>query len=372
MPYKISGSNSEESRIIVVDESDWSIEANEVTSAGNYEILDLSSGQKLVASRKADGETIAYGAVPSVYYEPLVDPNAGIVWNSRSSAADNVWTGVCWSPELSLFCAVAQSGSAATRVMTSSDGISWSTATAPELAWKGICWSPELSLFVAVSQMYTMYSSNGINWTQVDSTHNYSWHDVCWSPELSLFCSASNQGSMMISSNGINWTHSYPNKISGGSSVCWSPELTLFAAPSSTGEDVIISSDGVNWDLYSLPTETGSQNKYTIAWSPELSLFVTLGYGTMYSANGINWTLGTDPAATIITNACWSPETGLFVGVSNYGTDNRVVTSDDGMTWTNRTTPVDNAWEGVCWSPEVGRFVAVSSDGTGDRVMTSV
>ena len=50
------------------------------------------------------------------------------VWTSRISAADNQWQSVCWSPELSLFCAVAYTG-AGNRVMTSPDGIKWTIRT---------------------------------------------------------------------------------------------------------------------------------------------------------------------------------------------------------------------------------------------------
>lgn len=39
-------------------------------------------------------------------------------WTARTSAADNSWFGVAWSPELGLFCAVAETGTG-NRVMTS-------------------------------------------------------------------------------------------------------------------------------------------------------------------------------------------------------------------------------------------------------------
>ena len=45
----------------------------------------------------------------------------GVNWTIRTSAADNSWRSVCWSPELGLFCAVADSGTG-NRVMTSPDG----------------------------------------------------------------------------------------------------------------------------------------------------------------------------------------------------------------------------------------------------------
>ena len=42
----------------------------------------------------------------------------GITWTARTSAADNLWNGITWSPELGMFCAVAISGTG-NRAMTS-------------------------------------------------------------------------------------------------------------------------------------------------------------------------------------------------------------------------------------------------------------
>jgi hypothetical protein len=54
----------------------------------------------------------------------------GITWTSRTSAADNNWQSVAWSATLGLFIAVATSGSP-NQIMTSPDGINWTTRTAP-------------------------------------------------------------------------------------------------------------------------------------------------------------------------------------------------------------------------------------------------
>ena len=119
-------------------------------------------------------------------------------WTIRTSAADNDWFSVCWSPELSLFCAVAISGTG-NRVMTSPDGINWTIRTsAADNNWVSVCWSPELSLFCAVAYSGTgnrvMTSPDGINWTIRTSAADNNWRSVCWSPELSLFCAVANTG----------------------------------------------------------------------------------------------------------------------------------------------------------------------------------
>lgn len=69
MPYKISGTKTETARVIVLKESDWSIESNTVVSgSGVYSIEDLETGSKLAFSRATDGEIIGYGAVNGIYY----------------------------------------------------------------------------------------------------------------------------------------------------------------------------------------------------------------------------------------------------------------------------------------------------------------
>jgi len=71
MPYKISGTKSETARIIILKESDWSIESNTVISgSGAYEVGDLETGNKSVISRTNDGEVLGYGAVSAEEYVP--------------------------------------------------------------------------------------------------------------------------------------------------------------------------------------------------------------------------------------------------------------------------------------------------------------
>jgi len=67
-PYKISGTLSDDARVIVIEESGWTIESNSSESSGSYEAGTLVSGTKFVVSRKADGEVLVYGAVEATYY----------------------------------------------------------------------------------------------------------------------------------------------------------------------------------------------------------------------------------------------------------------------------------------------------------------
>ena len=124
----------------------------------------------------------------------------GIVWTPRTSAADNQWYSICWSPELRLFCAVAIDSGAGGQVMTSPNGVTWTSRTAAASdVWDGVCWSSELRLFCAVAANAVtsgsiMTSPDGITWTQRTSAANLFWSSVCWAPELRLFCAVAYSG----------------------------------------------------------------------------------------------------------------------------------------------------------------------------------
>jgi len=69
MGYKISGSKSHAARVIVLKESDWSIESNTVVSgSGDYEIENLVSGTKTVIARNSDGWVKGYGNVEAISF----------------------------------------------------------------------------------------------------------------------------------------------------------------------------------------------------------------------------------------------------------------------------------------------------------------
>ena len=303
-------------------------------------------------------------------------------WTARSSATEgNSWCSVCWSPELSIFVAVAYAGT--NRVMTSPDGITWTARSSASEAndWNSVCWSPELSIFVAVAYGGTnrvMTSPDGITWTARSSASEANtWVSVCWSPELSIFVAVANSGTnrVMTSPDGITWTaRSSASEANGWISVCWSPELSIFVAVAYSGTNrVMTSPDGITWTARSSATEANSWQ--SVCWSPELSIFVAVAVGgtnrVMTSPDGITWTARSSASdANGWRAVCWSPELSIFVAVAYNGT-NRVMTSPDGITWTARSSATEaNSWYSVCWSPELSIFVAVVPGGT-NQVMTS-
>jgi len=88
MPYKISGT-TEAARIIIIEESGYTIESNTNESSGAYEVDALDSSDKLVVARKSDGEVSVYGNVTPIEYTP---PPRGVFAGGSNTSNDEVNT----------------------------------------------------------------------------------------------------------------------------------------------------------------------------------------------------------------------------------------------------------------------------------------
>jgi hypothetical protein len=349
--------------------SAWSQSSSNVYVTGTNVGIGTTNPQKPLDIVGDFQATSVYQSNVSYSYNPT--------WTSRVSAADNTWFALAWSPQLSLFAAVSDTGTG-NRVMTSPDGITWTTrASAADIAWYGICWAAELSLFVAVANSGSgnrvMTSSNGITWTIRTSAADNGWRGVTWSPQLSLLVAVANSGSgnrIMTSPNGINWTARTSPADINWTSVCWSPELSLFVAVaySGSGNSVMTSPNGINWTA-----RTASNNQWlSVVWASHLSIFVAVATtGTnrvMTSSDGITWTERTAASAAGWRNVSWVPELSILLALGESG---EIMTSPDGITWSSRTSGANNGWLFMVWAPQLYTFVAVGSSGTGNRVMTS-
>ena len=189
----------------------------------------------------------------------------------------NAWRYVCWSSEYGLYVAVANSGTATKLIMTSNNGINWTSRTSSTAtSLRSVCWSAKLKMFVAVVS-HIIYSLNGVDWFPAISSVDHS--DICWSPELGIFVTVG--ATARYSSNGTEW---YNANINGTSSVCWSPELELFVV---VGSYVEYSFNGTVWFRTTVPQNGSGWS--SICWSSQIGLFVAVspGDGIIYSYNGI-------------------------------------------------------------------------------------
>lgn len=303
---------------------------------------------------------------------------------SSATPADSNWRGICWSPELRLWCSVASSGTGA-RVMTSPDGVTWTARTAAEAnAWADVIWVSELALFVAVAYGGTnrvMTSPDGITWTARSAADNSkTWTSICWSPELALLVAvAYNSGTqcVMTSSNGTSWTLQTASNEAYWEDVCWSPELNLFVAVSGASATyrVMTSSNGTSWTGRSIPTEVASNQWGGVAWSPTLGMFAAVSYtGTykvMTSTNGITWTSRSAATTNNWYKIIWAPEFQHFVASAITGTGNRIMYSRDGINWYSGISAADESWYTIGYSTTLAQICCTAVTGTGYRVMRS-
>jgi hypothetical protein len=349
----------------------------------------------------------------------VITSRDGISWIVSTTAPINEWTSIAWSPSLGLFVAVAASG-VGNSVMSSPDGINWTTHAAINNWWLAVVWSPELSIFVAVAYAggpyQVMTSPDGINWTGRYASAPNSWNAVTWAASApngtggnGLFVAVAQSGigdRIMTSPDGINWTSRLSTDDNFWNDVTWSPNAPnglgghgLFVAVNAdaTLYRIMTSPDGVNWRHNLIPVPLN--NWYAVTWADSLpnglggyGLFLSVGYsnGTgdeiMTSPDGINWTVINNPAdanwAQNYVGLVWSPELHLFVSF-DYST-NAMMTSPDGIHWTDHPLPPcpvnkDSEWQSVTWGAgapngigDTGLFVAVSLAGAvTDQVMTS-
>lgn len=263
-------------------------------------------------------------------------------WEDAGISAGVVWEDIAWSPELGLFAAVGSN--AAHGVSTSDDGITWSTIVPTFSNWHGICWSPERSEFVAVAQSSSsgarpniMTSPDGVVWSTSLFAGQIGLTKICWSPELSLYCASletnfdDTLNRIATSPDAITWT-TRPLEVAGTcGQIIWAAELGLFVVTKANGIET--SPDGINW------TEAFSKSGTTfgsVAWSPEYGQLVAGTTSTAFdqsqiysSKDGVNWLPRLHPSgqdARSHNYFSWSAKLRMFVCVGSAGA-NRVTTS---------------------------------------------
>ena len=107
MPYKISGAYSKTVRVIILQESDWSVEENSIVSGtGNYEFLDLVNSKKTIIARATDGEVLSYGNVDPAYYSEAPAGEwktfyTSTYWESHQGSLSEPWQSNGWEVVLS-------------------------------------------------------------------------------------------------------------------------------------------------------------------------------------------------------------------------------------------------------------------------------
>lgn len=221
-----------------------------------------------------------------------------------------------------------------------------------------------------------MHTVDGVTWTPAEpdalsvSGHGISFSALAHSTELNLFVgiapSAPNVNNQIATSpDGATWTLRTSPQLNSWNSVAWSPELGLFVAVASTGTNrVMTSPDGINWILR---TAANNTNWVKVLWSNYHQKFLaaaqTAASGFMYSSDGINWTLtSADPGVGSAECTAVNETTGRIVQLSAAGIGDNLTYSDDlGATWTTGVGPGHDSWDGLLWNADLNEFYAVGN-----------
>lgn len=292
----------------------------------------------------------------------------GTTWTEHSTMPTHgaggqaSWQGICFSPSLNLFCAVANDGTA-NDMATSPDGVTWTGSTSGGSGWAGVCWADTLGLFVAVGNGTNKVatSPDGSTWTLRTASEANPWVAVCWAHSLGLLVAVAGTGThqIMTSPDGITWTNR--THINGGyTCCCWDPVLAKFCILGSSSNSEL-SSDGITWTSYLANLQGGTT--HSVAPYPSGGFQSGGNNHAGHSATGqASWTDQTVGNGTTIPGLCYSPAVSLFVFTINVSTFG-IGTSPDGVTFTQRSLDTTNIWvalaNGIAVAPPFTQFKAM-------------
>ena len=311
--------------------------------------INLSNANTWLAAQTFATDTIVLGNVYS----------KGTVWTTRTGAPTTGWSAVTYGN--GMYVAVTNNA-----VMTSPDGINWSSQTAATGDWASVTYGN--GLFVAVGGNAVMTSPDGINWSNQTPGSSNNWTSVTYGNGVFVAVAGDSSGDVMTSSNGINWaTHSAASASEWLAVTYGNGKFVAVAAGDTTTTNVMTSSDGATWVNGTLSPVTAY---LSIAYAN--GRFVIGGLDRILSStDGVTWSTAYLNSDGSIWDG-FAYGNGLFVAVSSSvaGTDS-VLTSPDGVTWTTRSIPTPaNRWTSVAYGN--GMFVSVASTGTtSNDIMTS-
>jgi hypothetical protein len=222
--------------------------------------------------------------------------------------------------------------------------------------WDGIAYGN--GVYVAVSSTGTnrvMTSTDGVTWTSRTASDNNSWYDVAFGNGVFVAVSENGTNRVMTSTDGISWTSRTASDNNSWRSVNYVNNVFLATAIGGNTNKIMTSSDGITWTSR---TEAEANQWRGSAYGNGVYVVVASN-GTnrvMTSTNLVSWTARSVPDANPWQSVTYG--NGLFVAIASTGT-NKVMTSPDGITWTARYIPGTNSWYDVVY--DSGVFVAVAA-----------
>jgi hypothetical protein len=300
---------------------------------------------------------------------------------AASSSGDlNTFTNSASVPAATgFFVGLASSGTTAmaisltgTIVATTSDGATWTSATAmpafspntANLTWAGLAYGGGKWVAVAgganaPSTQVAYSTNNGTSWTSINPLTSAYWNFIKYANGYFLAIAANPS----YSTDGITWstgTGSPSSSIwqtfyAAGSLNAWysiSPGTGTFSITSSTN-------NGATWTSATTPTATGivSYNRIYCVWGNGKVVAIQQTSSTSWtSTDAVTWTANTSAFSSSSTSTYWDSITftnGYFIAVASAISSftYAVWYSTDGISWAQSTTVGSN---------KINKFVALA------------
>lgn len=197
-----------------------------------------------------------YVAVAQNSVVPVMTSPDGITWTSRSvpSGSTTYWRSVCFGN--GIFVAVADGPTGGLKqVMTSPDGITWTLRNAATLdQWRAVIWDG--TNFIAVGEediggaSRIMYSPDGISWISTGSTMVAGGCIAVASGNGLIVAVGDSDFSLVSNDHGVTWNfHSMPVLGKTFTSIAFGNNLFVatYVQGSDSAQNIVSANDGANW-----------------------------------------------------------------------------------------------------------------------------
>lgn len=230
----------------------------------------------------------------------------------------------------------------------------WAESNLPlKRKWDGIAYGNGVFVAVAGDSYYGAYSTDGINWTQIDFEILRDRFCVTYGGDKFVILSRSSQYGE-YSTDGINWkVMTMPKSRIWVDVTCGNGKFVAI----SESKYCSYSTDGINWTDMTLPNTTDNKPYRRVTYGGDK--FVAIAHNNQYGAystDGINWTQMSLGAIRYWIGITYG--NGKFVAVarnSEYG-----AYSTDGINWTEMTMPAKKLWHDITYGN--GMFVAIAEE----------
>jgi hypothetical protein len=189
-------------------------------------------------------------AVGGITGDPQVQTSPdGITWTARAASSSKTWRKVAFGNGLFVACGTA--GVAGTAgIMTSPDGITWTDRTTPDFGgsniFLSICYGNGLFISFAATRVIT--SSDAITWSAVPVISGApTWTDAAYGS--GIFVLIGGNGKIFTTSDGVDYTQRTSPNSNAWSAISYGGANSGFASVAQTGsgDTVTTSINGIGW-----------------------------------------------------------------------------------------------------------------------------